>query len=175
MATAASIPSEVREAGLFLDGLRCAGCVNRVERDLRGAPDDRGAGPRGCQLSLGAPGDGPGPAWPCGWKRRRAQPAATRAVRGARSAPLPFWRFQKIRLFRICRGRHNILWSFGGSPHQPSRSAAPPGPSHGPAERVRSLSHGDTKSTKESRSFRFVRGKTGAVIDAPCLRASVPP
>jgi Cu2+-exporting ATPase len=38
MATAASIPSEVREAGLFLDGLRCAGCVNRVERDLRGAP-----------------------------------------------------------------------------------------------------------------------------------------
>jgi Cu2+-exporting ATPase len=28
----------VRETGFFLDGLRCAGCVNRVERDLRAAP-----------------------------------------------------------------------------------------------------------------------------------------
>jgi Cu2+-exporting ATPase len=26
------------ETGLFLDGLRCAGCVRRVERELRGAP-----------------------------------------------------------------------------------------------------------------------------------------
>jgi Cu2+-exporting ATPase len=26
------------EAGLFLDGLRCAGCVNRVERELRSVP-----------------------------------------------------------------------------------------------------------------------------------------
>ena len=30
--------SDVIETGLFLDGLRCAGCVNRVERDLRAAP-----------------------------------------------------------------------------------------------------------------------------------------
>jgi Cu2+-exporting ATPase len=38
MASAAPTQSEVQETGLFLDGLRCAGCVNRVERDLRGAP-----------------------------------------------------------------------------------------------------------------------------------------
>jgi Cu2+-exporting ATPase len=36
-------PSAVAEVGLFLDGLRCASCVNRVERDLRAAPGVREA------------------------------------------------------------------------------------------------------------------------------------
>jgi heavy metal translocating P-type ATPase len=38
MASEVARRSQGHETGFFLDGLRCAGCVNRVERDLRAAP-----------------------------------------------------------------------------------------------------------------------------------------